>query len=174
MDKTCQKCEELNPESASFCTQCGHDLSVVVVPTGIQLVSYFYLFGAAQCVVMMTVRWGFVSKMAEGYFSATAILTYLIVTTCINLYIWFYLKKLSIIAFYVFFVVSVLSLFSSGIMLANINPFLQRMYEVMNLTPRIAEQDFMEMFMILAVLAGMAVNMIVAGYIFTKRKLFTK
>jgi hypothetical protein len=147
---------------------------VAVVPTGITLISYFFLYAAAQSAVMSLIRYNLVNRMAEGYFPVSFIWAYQIIAICVDLFVGFYLKKLQRIALYVFYGISILGLSFTGVTLGNINPLLQRMYEVMDMTPRIAEQDMIEMMMILIFLFSMAFNMVMVGYVYTKRKLFTK
>jgi hypothetical protein len=174
MDKTCQKCGALNSGSASFCTKCGHDLSAVVVPVGITLVSYFYLYAAAQSIVMLLLYYNLACRMLEGYLPLSVVWGHQLLVLCVNLYIGIYLKKLKRIAFYVYFVMFVLSLCFIGVFLGHINPFLQRIYVVMGLAPRIAEQDMIEIIMIVGLLVGVALNVIMVGYVYTKRRLFSK
>lgn len=174
MDITCQKCKELNSESAAFCTKCGHDLSVPVVPVGITLVSYFYLYAAAQGIVTLLLYYNLACRMVEGYLPLWFVWGHQILVLCVNIYIGIYLMKLKRLAFYLFAVVSILGLCSTGVLLGYINPLLQRLYMVMGLTPRIAEQDMIEIFMIAGLLLGVVIGVFMMWYVFTKRKLFVK
>ena len=174
MGKKCSKCDETNNESAIFCSRCGQNLTVVVVPTGIQLISYYFLYVVAQDIVTVLLRYKVIPQIAEGFISMPIIWAMQIIYICAGTYVGFYLKKLKRTALYVSYFLFIWGMISACLMLANVNPILQRVYIVMDATPKIAEQDITEMTTIFVLLATIPLNAVVAGYLFKRRELFIK
>jgi hypothetical protein len=174
MAVACLKCSELNIESAFFCTHCGHKLSKVVVPVGIQLVSYFYIYSALKMAVIIPFCWGIFNQIGDIYISRAYFLVHSIVACSIALYLGFNLKKLKRIALYIFYVSFTLGIIASELIFGKLYPFLQKYFLLNGLRIGHNEQSLVELFMVSAFSVGLIFNMVLFGYVFTQRKLFTK
>ena len=174
MGKICSKCGEANIESASYCASCGYNLEIVTAPPFVKLIALLFLSLAFRNIFSLIFYTGITARIAELIFPLWFVFACKLVTACAEIYISYFLWNLYKTALYLFYVVSIAGLIGDGYFLFYVNPHIRGIYKAIPTIPLFIPNNILFVIISMAILAAIAVRIVLLGYIFKKRLLFTK